>query len=148
MITEKPIEQITSADLEQLVTNGVGESRTLEYKEALPGGADQDKRQFLADVSFANAIGGDLVYGARESRDQEGIVDAVVMAQQFVDPSVDDRFGDSRIVVEELIPGHSILRVSKFAGRDVRGLGSDYWRHPELAVAIHEKAGHRDALVS
>jgi hypothetical protein len=73
MIAEKPIEQITSADLEQLVTNGVGESRTLEYKEALPGGADQDKREFLADVSsFANAIGGDLVYGARERRDQEG----------------------------------------------------------------------------
>src|SRR5438309_1617191 len=73
MISDKSVEQITAADLERLVTNGVSESRSLEYKETLPGGSDQDKREFLADVSsFANAIGGDLVYGARDARDESG----------------------------------------------------------------------------
>lgn len=73
MISDKPIEQITSEDLQLLVDNGVSESRTLEYKEALPGGADQDKREFLADVSsLANAIGGDLVFGVKEARDETG----------------------------------------------------------------------------
>jgi hypothetical protein len=73
MISDKPIEQITSEDLQLLVANGVSESRTLEYKEALPAGTDQDKREFLADVSsLANAIGGDLVFGAREARDENG----------------------------------------------------------------------------
>lgn len=73
MIADKPIDQITSADLERLVSNGVSESRTLEYKEALPGSTDQEKREFLADVSsFANAIGGDLVFGVRERRDDAG----------------------------------------------------------------------------
>lgn len=73
MIAEKQLDQITLDDMERLVTNGVAESRTLEYKETLPGGTDNDKREFLADVSaFANAIGGDILYGARESRDESG----------------------------------------------------------------------------
>src|SRR5689334_8563616 len=73
MISDKSIEQIAAADLERLVINGVSESRSLEYKETLPGGSDQDKKEFLADVtSFANAIGGDLVYGVREARDESG----------------------------------------------------------------------------
>ena len=73
MISDKTLDQITAADMERLVANGVSESRSLEYKEALPGGSDQDKREFLADVSsFANAIGGDLVFGAREARDESG----------------------------------------------------------------------------
>jgi hypothetical protein len=73
MISDKAIEKITPEDLELLVANGVSESRSLEYKETLPGGTDQEKREFLADVSsFANAIGGDLVFGAREARDESG----------------------------------------------------------------------------
>jgi hypothetical protein len=73
MIADKPIDRITSDDIEDLVSNGVPESRALEYKEYLPAGSDQDKREFLYDVSsFANATGGDLIYGAREKRDEAG----------------------------------------------------------------------------
>ena len=44
------------------------EGRTLDYKLTLPGNSDEEKREFLADVtSFANASGGDIVYGAREA---------------------------------------------------------------------------------
>jgi hypothetical protein len=69
----KDFESICKADLDSLVHNAVGESRTLEYKEQLPGGSDEDKREFLADVSsFANASGGDLIYGVRETRDAAG----------------------------------------------------------------------------
>jgi len=51
----------------------VVEGRTIEYKEQLPGGADDDKREFLADASsFANAGGGDLIFGVRENRDAAG----------------------------------------------------------------------------
>jgi hypothetical protein len=42
------------------------ENKYLEYKERLPGDSDSEKKEFLADVSsFANASGGDLVYGIR-----------------------------------------------------------------------------------
>lgn len=59
---------LCKADIEGLLGNKVMEGRTLEYKVALPGGGDDDKREFLADVSsFANASGGDLIFGVAES---------------------------------------------------------------------------------
>lgn len=64
----KPLGQISEADITGLLTNGVPESVTLEYKRDLPGTADADKREFLADASaFANTQGGDLLYGIDEA---------------------------------------------------------------------------------
>lgn len=60
-------EDIDQGHLRALIENGVAERRTIEYKRELPGGNDESKREFLADVSsFANANGGDLVYGITE----------------------------------------------------------------------------------
>lgn len=60
----KPFDQISIPDLEQLIQNRVTESRTIEYKQDLPGKKDSDVKEFLADVSsFANSSGGDLIYG-------------------------------------------------------------------------------------
>jgi len=63
----KPLNSVTESDLDALVSNQVRESRTIEYKEALPGSSDSEKKEFLADTSsFANAAGGDLIYGIQE----------------------------------------------------------------------------------
>lgn len=60
----KPIDAITADDLRSLISGGVLEGRTIEYKATLPGSQDKDKHEFLADASsFANAAGGDLLYG-------------------------------------------------------------------------------------
>lgn len=60
----KPFDAIPKSDIEALVQNQVREGRTIEYKKVLPGNSDKDKREFLADISsFANAGGGDLLYG-------------------------------------------------------------------------------------
>ena len=68
-----PLNQITKEAIEELVDNKVQEGRTLEYKQELPGNSDGDKKEFLADVSsFANAAGGDILYGVTEERDAEG----------------------------------------------------------------------------
>jgi hypothetical protein len=54
------------------VRDSVREGRQLEYKQALPLGTDEARKEFLADVSsFANAAGGDLIYGISERRDDE-----------------------------------------------------------------------------
>ena len=67
LMIPKPLDQVTTADLELLVQNAVREDKQMEFKSVLPGGGDEDKKEFLADVSsFANASGGDLVYGIEE----------------------------------------------------------------------------------
>src|SRR6266542_2202557 len=69
----KEFDAIDKEDIDVLVANAVSEGRTIEYKEQLPSGTDDDRREFLADASsFANAAGGDLIYGIREKRDANG----------------------------------------------------------------------------
>jgi hypothetical protein len=66
---QKPLDTITEEDLLALISNGVSEGRTIEYKRDLPGNSDGDKKEFLADVSsFANTSGGDLVFGMDEAQ--------------------------------------------------------------------------------
>jgi hypothetical protein len=67
-INHKPLATIAEADLQMLKDNEVSEVKTLEYKAELPGNSSGDKKEFLADVSsFANAIGGDILYGMKEA---------------------------------------------------------------------------------
>jgi hypothetical protein len=67
MRLDKPIESITEADLLQLIEDKVDERRAIEYKQTLHGGKDGEVKEFLSDVaSFANADGGDIIYGMRE----------------------------------------------------------------------------------
>jgi hypothetical protein len=62
-----PIHGADLSVLAALIEHEVSEGPTLEYKSALPGSADSDKLEFLADVSsFANSNGGDIVYGMAE----------------------------------------------------------------------------------
>ena len=69
----KNFDDITKADIDLLVDNKVSEIKTLEYKQELPGRQDKDKKEFLADISsFANASGGDVIYGIKEAVDENG----------------------------------------------------------------------------
>jgi hypothetical protein len=55
---------INQDTIEALISGQMPESKTIEYKLTLPGTTDSEKREFLADVtSFANAGGGDIIYG-------------------------------------------------------------------------------------
>ena len=81
---QKQIDAIAKGDIDALVTGQVREARTIEYKRALPGNSDSDKREFLGDVSsFANAAGGDILYGVSET---EGVPQA---ASGLTDINVD-----------------------------------------------------------
>ena len=64
MTLEKPLENITEKDLNELIENQVIEKKHLEYKRLLPSDRESDKKEFLADIiSFANTSGGDIIYG-------------------------------------------------------------------------------------
>lgn len=79
-----PLDAIHDADIRNLVDERAREGHQIEFKQALPGGGNEDKREFLADVSsFANALGGDIVYGIV---DEGGAAAAVA---PFTDINVD-----------------------------------------------------------
>jgi Putative DNA-binding domain len=83
----KPLLEITEADVVELKSAGVQEGQTIEYKRDLPGTRDEDKREFLADVSsFANANRGDIVYGVSEA--QGVITDIVGVSSPDVDSEI------------------------------------------------------------
>lgn len=64
-----PLEELTAEDIQALVSAEIPEGVQIDYKLQLPGNGDEDKREFLADISsFANGQGGDLVYGIREEQ--------------------------------------------------------------------------------
>jgi hypothetical protein len=87
-------EKISETDLQSLIDNAVAEGRTIEYKQALPGGNDSDRKEFLADVSsFANTSGGDLIFGISEDK---GVPTGVV-GIGITDPDLEFRRLDSII---------------------------------------------------
>lgn len=74
MLFNKSLAEIEEIDLQTLVDNGVREGREIEYKEALTIYSEEQKQEFLNDVSsFANASGGYLFYGIRENKDDAGL---------------------------------------------------------------------------
>ncbi|HXC56654.1 MAG TPA: ATP-binding protein [Rhizomicrobium sp.] len=67
-LTDLRIEEINEAALRGLIEAQVPEGAHYDYKSALPGNADADKREFLKDASaFANSHGGHIVYGMMEA---------------------------------------------------------------------------------
>jgi hypothetical protein len=84
----QPLDGLIFADLEALLGENVQESRTLEFKRELVGPKDDDRREFLADVSaFANTAGGDLVFGIEEKK---GMADAIP-GVELADPDAEIR---------------------------------------------------------
>ena len=58
------IDKIDVESLRNLISERVGEGKTLEYKREMPSGDDQGRVRFLKAVSaFANTAGGDLLLG-------------------------------------------------------------------------------------
>lgn len=69
----KPLDVVTEETLQSLIDNEVMEMKTIEYKRELNIGTDSEKKEFLADVSsFANASGGDIIYGIEEDKEIKG----------------------------------------------------------------------------
>ncbi len=69
----KDIHSITPADIQQLKEDQVPEGRNLDYKEFLPKDTEDDRREFRFDVSsFANSVGGLIIYGIREKKGKDG----------------------------------------------------------------------------
>ena len=113
----KQLNDIVEADLAGLITNGVAEGRMIDYKRALPGNSDADKKEFLADASsFANTAGGDLVFGM----DEVGGLPTQITGLQAADLDLETRRLDS-ILAAGLSPRirYSIKAIATTAGSPV-----------------------------
>jgi hypothetical protein len=65
LLTE--LAKVDEAHLLSVCAEHRSESQTLDFKRELPGADDKSKYEFLKDVcAFANADGGDLLYGVQE----------------------------------------------------------------------------------
>ena len=67
MSLQKPVKEITLEDIKSLIENKIPEGKTIDYKQSLSIETPGEKIDFYKDVSaFANAEGGDIVYGVTE----------------------------------------------------------------------------------
>src|SRR5271170_2722608 len=101
--------------------NGVAENTTLEYKSELPGGTDEQRKEFLKDISaFANTSGGDIAFGIQE---RGGIIENIV-GVECEDPDrivldlenrlrdgIDPRLPSVEFHHFEMAPGRKILLI-------------------------------------
>jgi hypothetical protein len=116
----REFDSITKADIDLLVANAVGERRTIEYKQQLTVGNDEERREFLADVSsFANAGGGDIIYGVVEKRDDNnkptGIPERAEGLTSFnADSEIRRLDGIILSGIEPRIPGYRIRSIEGF----------------------------------
>lgn len=62
----RPLNDVAEADLTALISNGVAEGRTIDYKRALPGNADADKAPKGADfIHWSELIADAIASGSR-----------------------------------------------------------------------------------
>lgn len=112
------LDSIDESHLKALVTNGVRESRSLEFKAQLVWGTDSERREFLADISaLANGGGGDLILGIKEDK---GAASAVVGLDAF-DPD-NDKLKMENMIRDGIAPriiGIRLLPVDLNNGRRV-----------------------------
>lgn len=98
---QKQIDAISKSDINELIANSVNESKTLEYKQELPGNSDKDKKELLADVSsFANASGGDILYGVVAQVDEDG---KTTGAPERVAPITGTTADEAKLRLEEIV---------------------------------------------
>ncbi|MFQ6028259.1 MAG: helix-turn-helix domain-containing protein [Dehalococcoidia bacterium] len=109
-LANKPLDEITEDDLQQLRVDQVPESKTIDYKEFQIEDTRDAKTEFLADVSsFANASGGHLILGIKED---EGI--PVEISGLQIDPDKEKLRLENLIRdgIEPRLPGVTIHAVS------------------------------------
>ena len=115
----RDIDAVTKADIEYLIANQVAESKQLEYKRQLPDRTDKAKKEFLADVSsFANASGGDIVFGLQAETSDGSSVGYPTSACPIEPNGVDD----AKLWMEEVIRSGLEPRLSVQI-REIAGFG-------------------------
>ncbi len=66
------LNELDASHIQGLIDSEVAESQSLEFKQKLPSGQSDEKREFLYDIAaMANTSGGDLVFGIVDRRGED-----------------------------------------------------------------------------
>jgi hypothetical protein len=105
----KNLADVTLEDLRGLCERKVAEGKQLDFKDALPGGDDKGRIDFLKDVTaLANTDGGDLIYGLLEEREdgqKTGVAGEVVGIENL-------NFDERRLWMENLLRDNTDPRLA------------------------------------
>lgn len=105
----KNLTDINIEDLRGLCERKVTEGKQLDFKDALPGGDDKGKVDFLKDVTaLANTDGGDLIYGLLEEREdgqKTGVAGEVAGIENL-------NFDERRLWMENLVRDNTEPRIT------------------------------------
>jgi len=119
---QKTFDDINKADIDFIIENKIRESKTLEYKEKLPGSKDSDRKEFLADISsFANASGGDVIYGIKAAVDEIG---KKTGEPEKIAPLLGRTADEVKLQIESLIRTGIEPRISVHV-KEISGYGDD-----------------------
>jgi predicted HTH transcriptional regulator len=112
------LEKITEVDLQELKDNAVGEGISYDYKLALYGNSDTDKKEFLKDASsFANTAGGHILIGIEEDQGLPIAIPGVVAdldneklrLENLLRDKIEPRILGVRMVPVDLTNGNRVL---------------------------------------
>lgn len=111
------IDSMTEDHLQRLVQDREQESKAIEFKQELPGPLDADKKEFLADfTSFANTVGGDLIFGIRAP---SGIAEEVVGLEGDLDAQLNRLENIIRTGIQHRVMGYSAKLIPLVNGRKI-----------------------------
>ena len=115
MWEQRPLESIEETDLLGLVTDEVPEGLRIEYKSERLGPTPLERKEFLADVaSFANAVGGHLIFGIEEDGGVPTRVGGLVLTDRDAEVlRLDNLIRDG---LDPRVPGIHIRAVSVSGG--------------------------------
>lgn len=118
MSLEKSFDEINEADIKQLLENQVSERKNIEYKLTLPDNKHDSRKEFLADVSsFANTIGGHLLYGIKE---ENGLpIEVIGIPNNDLDGEILKLENLLRDNIQPRIQGTSIGAINTEAGKSI-----------------------------
>lgn len=103
-LSDMPFEQVQASDIARLIRDGVREGRLIEFKSAIYGSSDDQKREMLKDISsFANTSGGRLILGMQAD---EGIAAQIApLAGVEIDKELQRMGSITQSSIEPRIPG-------------------------------------------
>jgi hypothetical protein len=127
------VQDIEESVLLNLMAAQVPEGKTLDYKRDLPGSSDGAKREFLADLcSFANAVGGKLIYGMVE---EDGLPSKLLGLNDDSDQAILRLEAMARDGIRPPILGLEFVRVRLSNGNDAIVVGvPKSWNSPHQVV--------------